>query len=168
MPYLRFNTTDKQSVQLSGNNAEDFVKAFEKHGKIAHKDYAMAWVRAYFERRDLEVTLQKVRNMTFPQIRVSVWLSPQSSYILSNIHYISQAARGEVSVNEEEVENKLDAAEEAEAKFKDAYEAVCKGKKTDVAVSSSAADNKAKKSSDDYDDFYNAPTTVNEVSEDLF
>jgi len=77
MPYLRFNTTDKQSVQLSGNNADDFVKAFEKHGKIAHKDYAMAWVRAYFERRDLEVTLQKVRNMTYFHLDMS-----RSKYVL--------------------------------------------------------------------------------------
>lgn len=33
--------------------------AIEKNGAIAHVDQALAWVSAYFERRNLEVLLQK-------------------------------------------------------------------------------------------------------------
>ena len=70
-------------------------------------------------------------------------------------------------MDEDEIAHKLDVAEADEAKYKEAYEAVCKGKKANVTVASTGAED-TKKSSDDYSDFYSAPTTLNEVSEDMF
>jgi hypothetical protein len=59
MPYLSFRTTSNQPVELGGNKEEDFIKAFERHGKIARIDLAMVWVNAFFTRRAHEVARQK-------------------------------------------------------------------------------------------------------------
>jgi hypothetical protein len=136
MPYLKFHTTDKTTVQLSGNSTEDIKKAIEKNGKIAHVPDALAWVTAFFDHRALLVTRQK-------------------------------AARGEVQVDEDELEQKIEATADKEADLSETYTAVCKGKMKSKAESTTSDDSN-KKDNDGYDDFYNAPTTINEVSEDMF
>ena len=59
MPYLPFQTTAGAKVELSGNNLEQFQKAIEKNGTVAHPDLALAFVKAFFHRRDIQVKKQK-------------------------------------------------------------------------------------------------------------
>jgi len=59
MPYLSFKSQTGQNVELGGNKLEDFKQAIEKHGKIVAVDQALAWVTAFFDRRNSQVAKQK-------------------------------------------------------------------------------------------------------------
>ncbi len=59
MPYLAFQNAKGEKVELSGNNLAQFQAAIEKNGTVAHPELALAFVKAFFIRRDAHVKKQK-------------------------------------------------------------------------------------------------------------
>jgi len=55
MPYLAFQNAKGEKVELSGNTLAQFEAAVAKNGTVAHPDLALAFVKAYFHRRDIHV-----------------------------------------------------------------------------------------------------------------
>jgi uncharacterized protein YvpB len=60
MPYLKFKVGDGSMKEFSGNNLEDFQKAFEKDGTVVAKKEALKVVELFFTKRNLKVMKQKL------------------------------------------------------------------------------------------------------------
>eukprot|EP00039_Didymoeca_costata_P019451 m.337592 g.337592 ORF g.337592 m.337592 type:complete len:170 (-) comp18168_c0_seq1:179-688(-) len=63
MPYLKFKTTGGEEVEVGGNKLEQFATAFEKAGNIMVPNYALAYVKSFFERRDAHIKMQKAKQL---------------------------------------------------------------------------------------------------------
>jgi hypothetical protein len=59
MPYLAFQNAKGAKVELGGNSLAQMQSSLEKNGTVAHPELALAFIRAFFARRDLQVKKQK-------------------------------------------------------------------------------------------------------------
>lgn len=59
MPYLKFTSTDNKQIEIGGNKYDDFKTKLDNTANLAAVSQAIAYVKAFFDRRTLQVQRQK-------------------------------------------------------------------------------------------------------------